>query len=88
MEERNTRRKLSGEVVADKMDKTITVLVVTQKKHALYGKKVKVSKKYIVHDEHNEAHIGDTVVIRETRPLSARKRFMLVEVTKKAEKVA
>lgn len=82
--ERNSRRVLSGRVVSDKMDKTITVLVETYKKHPLYSKRVKYSKKYKAHDENNVAKIGDTVTIMETRPLSATKRFRLVEVTKEA----
>ncbi|MDP4157575.1 MAG: 30S ribosomal protein S17, partial [Bacillota bacterium] len=67
-----------------KMDKTITVLVETYKKHPLYGKRVKYSKKFKAHDEQNEAKIGDVVRIMETRPLSATKRFRLVEVVEKA----
>ncbi len=84
MEERNTRRVLKGVVVSDKMDKTITVLVETHKRHAKYGKRVKYAKKYKAHDENNIAKKGDTVLIMETRPLSATKRFRLVEVISKA----
>ena len=84
MEERNSRRKLQGVVVSDKMQKTIVVLVSTYKNHALYGKRVKYSKKYKAHDENGVAGIGDTVKIMETRPLSATKHFRLVEVIKKA----
>ena len=73
-----------GRVVSDKMDKTITVVVETYKKHSLYGKRVKYSKKFKAHDEQNEAKIGDIVRIMETRPLSATKRFRLVEVVEKA----
>ncbi|RCK09600.1 30S ribosomal protein S17 [Bacillus licheniformis] len=62
------------------MDKTITVVVETYKKHSLYGKRVKYSKKFKAHDENNQAKIGDIVKIMETRPLSATKRFRLVEV--------
>lgn len=82
--ERNNRKVYTGTVVSDKMDKTITVLVETYKKHPLYSKRVKYSKKYKAHDENNTAKIGDTVTIMETRPLSATKRFRLVEVTKEA----
>lgn len=85
MAERNTRRELVGTVVSDKMDKTITVLVERYTKHALYGKRVKVSKKYKAHDENNIAVAGDKVRIVETRPLSAQKRFRLVEVVEKAD---
>lgn len=82
--ERNNRRVLQGKVVSDKMDKTITVLVETYKIHPLYSKRVKYSKKYKAHDENNTAKTGDTVTIMETRPLSATKRFRLVEVVKEA----
>ena len=66
------------------MDKTITVMVETHKKHKLYGKRVKYSKKFKAHDELNEAKLGDVVRIMETRPSSATKRFRLVEVVEKA----
>ena len=75
---------LIGKVVSDKMDKTITVLVETQRKHPLYGKRVKYSKKYHAHDEKNEAKIGDTVKIVQTRPLSKTVNYSLVEVLEKA----
>jgi small subunit ribosomal protein S17 len=84
MSERNNRKVYTGRVVSDKMDKTITVLVETYKKHPLYGKRVKYSKKYKAHDELNEAKVGDIVRIMETRPLSATKRFRLVEIVEKA----
>ncbi|ANB60312.1 small subunit ribosomal protein S17 [Anoxybacillus voinovskiensis] len=84
MSERNQRKVYVGRVVSDKMDKTITVLVETYKKHPLYGKRVKYSKKYKAHDENNVAKVGDIVKIMETRPLSATKRFRLVEVVEKA----
>lgn len=84
MSERNKRKVYTGRVVSDKMDKTITVLVETYKKHPLYGKRVKYSKKYKAHDEHNEAKVGDIVRIMETRPLSKTKRFRLVEIVEKA----
>jgi small subunit ribosomal protein S17 len=84
MSERNQRKVYVGRVVSDKMDKTITVLVETYKKHPLYGKRVKYSKKYKAHDENNIAKVGDIVRIMETRPLSATKRFRLVEIVEKA----
>jgi small subunit ribosomal protein S17 len=84
MSERNQRKVYTGRVVSDKMDKTVTVLVETYKKHPLYGKRVKYSKKFKAHDEQNEAKIGDVVRVMETRPLSATKRFRLVEVVEKA----
>ena len=80
----NKRSELIGKVVSAKNDKTITVLVETHKKHPLYGKRVKYSKKYAAHDEKNEAKIGDIVRIVETRPLSKRKNFRLVEIVEKA----
>jgi len=75
---------LIGKVVSDKMDKTITVLVETQRKHPLYGKMVKYSKKYHAHDEKNEAKIGDTVKIVQTRPLAKTVDYELVEILEKA----
>ncbi|MCF7931690.1 MAG: 30S ribosomal protein S17 [Acholeplasmataceae bacterium] len=85
--ERNNRKVYTGTVVSDKMDKTITVVINTYKKSPLYGKRVKVSKKYHVHDEQGLAGIGDTVTIMETRPLSRTKRFRLLEVVAKADLV-
>ena len=85
MEKRNLRRSIQGVVVSSKNDKTIVVLVETHKKHAKYGKRVKYRKKYYAHDENNEAKVGDTVTIMETRKLSATKRFRLVSIDKTAE---
>lgn len=73
-------QELVGKVVSASSDKTITVLVETYKKDTLYGKRVKYSKKYAAHDEKNEASVGDTVRIIETRPLSKTKHFRLVEI--------
>jgi small subunit ribosomal protein S17 len=84
MSERNGRKVYTGRVVSDKMDKTITVLVETYKKHPLYGKRVKYSKKLKAHDELNQAKVGDIVKIMETRPLSKDKRFRLVDVVEVA----
>ena len=84
MTERNDRKVYVGKVVSDKMDKTITVLVETYKKHPLYGKRVKYSKKLKAHDENNVAKLNDIVKIMETRPLSATKNFRLVEVVEEA----
>lgn len=81
----NIRRTFQGVVTSDKMDKTITVLVETHKKHAKYGKRVQYIKKYKAHDEENTAKVGDIVEIEETRPLSATKRFSLVKVVARAE---
>ena len=77
-------QELVGKVVSASSDKTITVLVETYKKDTLYGKRVKYSKKYAAHDEKNEASVGDTVRIIETRPLSKTKHFRLVEKVEKA----
>ena len=82
--ESSSRKVLRGAVVSDKMDKTITVQVSTQKSHPLYSKRVKYSKKFKAHDELNEAKIGDVVEIMETRPLSATKRYRLVKIVEKA----
>lgn len=85
MSERNTRRKVRvGKVVSDKMDKTIVVLVETYKKDPLYGKRVKVSKKFKAHDEENKAKVGDIVRIMETKPLSKDKRWRLVSIVEEA----
>lgn len=78
------RKELVGKVVSNVCDKTITVLVETYKKDPLYGKRVKYSKKYAVHDEKNIASVGDTVRIVETRPLSKTKYFYLKEIVEKA----
>lgn len=85
-EKRNTFRKVrTGKVVSDKMDKTIVVAVLDIEQHALYKKAVKKTVKFKAHDENNEAHIGDTVSIMETRPLSKDKRWRLVEIVEKAK---
>ena len=76
--------ELTGKVVSAVNDKTITVLTTTYRKHPLYGKRVKYSKKYTAHDEKNIAKVGDTVKLRSTRPLSKTKRFELVEVITEA----
>lgn len=78
------RKQIIGTVVSDKNDKTIIVKVETRKKHPLYGKLVKISKKYVAHDEENRAKVGDRVRIMETRPLSKTKRFELVEIVEEA----
>ncbi len=84
MADRNQRKVYTGRVVSDKMDKTITVVVETYKKHGLYGKRVKYSKKFKAHDENNITKTGDVVRISETRPLSATKHFRLLEVVEEA----
>ena len=80
-----TRKTREGLVVSDKMDKTIVVSVEERFKHALYGKVLRRNIKLKAHDEENTAGIGDRVVIAETRPLSATKRWRLVEVLEKAK---
>ena len=78
------RRRLTGRVVSDKMNKTVTVLVERKVKHALYGKFVTRSRKYHAHDEQNEFHPGDVVMIEECRPLSKTKAWRVVKVLEKA----
>jgi small subunit ribosomal protein S17 len=80
--DRNLRKTRVGEVVSDAMDKTIVVSTVTRVPHKKFGKIVKHVKKFHVHDEKNEAKVGDRVSIMETRPLSRLKRWRLVEILK------
>ncbi|MHB8858258.1 MAG: 30S ribosomal protein S17 [Thermoleophilia bacterium] len=79
------RKERRGIVTSDKMDKTITVRIDTAKAHRLYGKTVRRSRKLAVHDENNDAGIGDMVRIIETRPLSKNKRWRLAEIIEKAK---
>jgi len=81
-------RKLTGRVVSDKMNKTVTVLVERKVKHPLYGKFVRRSKKYHAHDENNEFHPGDLVLIEETRPMSRTKTWKVVKLVEKAKEEA
>ena len=83
--ERNLRKERIGVVVSNKMEKSIVVLVERKVKHPLYGKFVKKSTKFMAHDEKNEANIGDTVRIMETRPLSKNKCWRMVEIIEKAK---
>ncbi|MBO4396033.1 MAG: 30S ribosomal protein S17 [Eubacterium sp.] len=83
--ERNLRKVRTGKVVSDKMDKTITVAVVDNVKHPLYGKIMKRTYKLKAHDEENQCGIGDVVRVMETRPLSKDKRWRLVEIIEKAK---
>ena len=80
-------RTLSGKVVSNKGDKTISVLIERFEKHPLYGKYVKRSSKIAAHDENNECKIGDTVTISECRPLSKSKPYRLIEITERAVQV-
>lgn len=83
--QRNYRKSRRGYVTSDKMDRTITVLVEDRVKHPLYGKVMRRSHKVKAHDEQNTAKVGDLVLIAETRPLSATKRWRLVEILEKAK---
>ena len=85
METRNLRKTRPGVVISDKMEKSIVVAAKFKEKHPLYGKFVQKTKKYHAHDENNEAHVGDTVLIMETRPLSKTKRWRLVSIIEKAK---
>ena len=82
---RNFRKERIGVVVSNKMEKSIVVQVDRKMKHPKYGKFIQRSKKFIAHDENNECNIGDTVRIMETRPLSKRKNWRLVEIVEKAK---
>ncbi len=82
--ERNKRKVYRGTVVSDAMDKTVVVEITTAKRHSLYGKRVKYSKKFKAHDENNDYSIGDIVDIMETRPLSKDKYFRVTKLVQKA----
>ena len=83
--DRNLRKERVGIVTSDKMTKSVTVKVERRVMHKKYGKFVKLSSKFMAHDEKDEAHIGDTVRIMETRPVSKSKRWRLVEVIERAK---
>ena len=83
--ERNRRKERVGIIVSDKAEKTVTVSVEALVRHPMYKKRVRRSKKFMVHDERNEARVGDTVRIIETRPLSARKHWRLANIISRAE---
>ncbi len=85
METRNNRKMISGRVVSNKMDKSITVTVERKVKHPKYGKFIKKTSRFHAHDENNEASIGDIVAIMETRPLSKLKRWRLTSILIKAK---
>ncbi|MEA2555724.1 MAG: small subunit ribosomal protein [Actinomycetota bacterium] len=84
-EERGRRKVRTGVVVSDKMDKTVLIRIDRQVRHALYGKTVRRSSKLAAHDEANDAHVGDTVRVMETRPLSKSKRWRVVEIVERAK---
>jgi len=86
-EQRKIQRTLTGRVVSDKMDKTITVLIERRVTHPLYGKIVTRSKKYHAHDEKNECHEGDLVTIEECRPISKTKAWRVAKLVEKARVV-
>ncbi|MGM0589799.1 MAG: 30S ribosomal protein S17 [Bacteroidota bacterium] len=83
--ERAQRRQRVGRVVSNKMDKSITIAVDRQVKHKIYGKFITKTTKYMAHDEENTANVGDKVRIMETRPLSKRKNWRLIEVVERAK---
>ena len=85
MSDRNRRKTLVGIVTSSKMDKSIVVSIEETRRHPLYGKSTKITKKFMAHDENNECQIGDKVRIMETRPLSKSKRWRLVEVVEKVK---
>ncbi|WP_374349097.1 30S ribosomal protein S17 [Chitinimonas sp.] len=87
MTETKLKRTLTGRVVSDKMDKTVTVLVERKVKHPLYGKIIRLSKKYHAHDETNAYGEGDMVTIEETRPLSKTKAWIVTGLIEKARNV-
>jgi small subunit ribosomal protein S17 len=81
---REQRKHLTGVVTSDKMDKTVTVAVTTTKRHPIYGKVMRLVKKYKAHDESNECRIGDRVQIIESKPISRHKRWSVVSVLERA----
>jgi len=85
MEKRNLRKERIGVVTSDKMEKSIVVSVERKVKHPKYGKFVKKTTRFVAHDENNDCHIGDTVRIMETRPLSKSKNWRMVEIVERAK---
>jgi small subunit ribosomal protein S17 len=85
METRKLRKERIGLVVSDKMDKSIVVVVERKVKHPMYGKYMKKTTKFMAHDDKNDSHVGDTVRIMETRPLSKNKCWRLVEIIERAK---
>ena len=85
MEQRNLRKERTGIVTGDKMQKSITVAVRRKFKHSVYGKYITKTKKYLAHDEEDTCKMGDTVRIAETRPISKRKKWRLVEIIERAK---
>lgn len=87
MSEEANKRTLTGRVVSDKMEKTVTVLIERRTKHPLYGKIMTQSKKYHAHDEKNEFHEGDLVIIEECRPLAKTKAWRVIKLVEKSRAV-
>lgn len=85
MEKRNLRKTRIGQVISNKMEKSVTVAIERKVKHPIYGKFVKMTTKFMAHDDKNECNIGDTVSIMETRPLSKNKRWRVVEILERAK---
>ena len=85
METRSRRKERTGTVVSNNMIKSIVVAVERKKKHPMYGKFVKQTTKFVAHDETNDSNVGDLVKIKETRPLSKRKRWRLVKILERAK---
>ena len=83
----SVKSQLTGTVVSDKMDKTVVVAVERQVRHSVYGKSQKKTSKFVAHNEGNEAKIGDTVAIAESRPLSRRKRWIVTRVVAKRQEI-
>jgi small subunit ribosomal protein S17 len=81
------KAQVTGTVISDKMDKTVVVTVERQVRHGVYGKIQRKTSKYVAHDETNDAKVGDTVAIAESRPLSRRKRWMVMRVVARAAQV-
>ncbi len=82
---RDQRKRLVGVVTSDKMDKTVVVSVSSTKRHPVYGKVMRLVKKYKAHDEENECHMGDTVQIIESQPISRHKRFSVISILERAK---
>jgi len=85
MEKQNLRKERTGVVTSDKMDKSIVIAVERKVKHPKYGKFIKKTAKFVAHDEKNDSNLGDTVRIRECRPLSKSKNWRLVEIVERAK---
>jgi len=87
LEERGMRKVLTGKVVSDKMEKTVVVAVETLVRHPLYQRTIRRTKKFKAHDEENSCHTGDKVRMMETRPLSKEKRWRVIEILERAERI-